>query len=181
MAAAASSLPVSVEDYLHTVYKPDVDFVDGTLEERHLGEIDHWRVQRSLLQALIPGESQHGYFVVQETRLQVSPTRFRVPDTCLMRQEDLPERILTRAPLLCIEVMSPEDRLPRLVQKCHEYLAMGVPTVWILDPIRRAAHILGSDSSLTEVRSGTLDLVDPPVCLSLQAAFSGLKPIPGSR
>ena len=112
---------------------------------------------------------------LQETRLQVSPTRFRVPDTCLMRQDDLPERIITKAPLLCIEVMSPEDRLPRLINRCHEYLAIGVPVVWIIDPGRRSAHILATDSSVAELRTGTLELARPPIQLSLSQVFSGLK------
>ena len=41
MAAAAMSLPVSVEEYLHSVYEPDLDYVDGRLEERNMGEFDH--------------------------------------------------------------------------------------------------------------------------------------------
>ena len=51
MAVAASPLPVSVDEYLHTVYEPDMDFVDGVLEDRNLGELDHYLVQRALLLA----------------------------------------------------------------------------------------------------------------------------------
>jgi len=39
--AAASAVPVpyvSVEEYLHTVYEPDMDYVDGVLEDRNVGE-----------------------------------------------------------------------------------------------------------------------------------------------
>ena len=175
MAAAASPQFVSVYEYLHTVYKPDVDYVDGILEDRSLGEIDHWHVQRAILQALIGGEQTYDYFVIQEIRTQVSPTRFRVPDTCLMRKEDLPERIIARAPLLCIEVMSPEDRLGRLVTKCYDYLAMGVPEVWILDPQKRIAYVLRADRSLTEVYEGSLELASIGVDLPLAVAFAGLQ------
>ena len=31
---------LSIDEYLHTSYKPDVDFVDGEIEERNLGEFD---------------------------------------------------------------------------------------------------------------------------------------------
>jgi hypothetical protein len=32
---------ISIEEYLHIVYKPDCDFVEGELEEREVGEFDH--------------------------------------------------------------------------------------------------------------------------------------------
>lgn len=32
---------LSLSDYLHTNYEPDNDFVDGFIEERNLGEIEH--------------------------------------------------------------------------------------------------------------------------------------------
>ncbi len=83
MWAAPQAYPVSVYEYLHTVYEPDVDYGDGILEDRNLGEFDHWRVQRALFEALSKGEATGDYFVVRQTRVQISPTRFRVPDTCL--------------------------------------------------------------------------------------------------
>ena len=30
---------VSVEEYLHTSYQPDCDYVDGEVQERNLGEL----------------------------------------------------------------------------------------------------------------------------------------------
>jgi hypothetical protein len=33
--------PISVEEYLKTSYRPDVDYVDGHIEERHPGEKTH--------------------------------------------------------------------------------------------------------------------------------------------
>ena len=31
---------LSIDQYLNTTYRPDVDFVDGYIEERNLGETD---------------------------------------------------------------------------------------------------------------------------------------------
>jgi hypothetical protein len=32
---------LSIEEYLHTSYRPDVHFVDGEIEERNVGEFTH--------------------------------------------------------------------------------------------------------------------------------------------
>ena len=32
---------ISVEEYLNTTYRPDVEYVDGEIQERNLGEFDH--------------------------------------------------------------------------------------------------------------------------------------------
>jgi hypothetical protein len=39
---------VSLETYLTTSYEPDVDYVDGMLEDRNVGEYDHNVVQQAI-------------------------------------------------------------------------------------------------------------------------------------
>jgi len=170
MATLVTAPAVSVDEYLHSVYEPDMDLVDGILEDRNVGEFDHWRVQRALLEALAKGEKRGGYFVVQETRLQVSAQRFRVPDTCLIRSDQFPERIIQQAPLLCVEVLSPEDRFTRTEAKCQDYLRMGVPEVWILDPVQRIAYILRGNS-ITRQIDGNLRLPELGIEVALAEIF----------
>ena len=43
---------ISVEEYLNTSYDPDVEFVDGVLVERNVGDEDHSNVQSNILFAL---------------------------------------------------------------------------------------------------------------------------------
>ncbi len=45
---AHTSTLLSIDEYLHTSYSPDVHFVDGQLVERHLGEYEHARLQTIL-------------------------------------------------------------------------------------------------------------------------------------
>jgi Uma2 family endonuclease len=175
MAALATAPTVSVDEYLRSVYEPDMDLVDGMLEDRNVGEFDHWRIQRALLEALAKGEKLGGYFVVQETRLQVSENRFRVPDTCLIPANQLPKRIIQQPPLLCIEVLSPEDRIMRTRVKCQDYLSMGVPEVWIFDPGSRIVTVLHGDTgAIAEHREGSLKLKGTPIELSLADVFGVL-------
>ena len=82
-----------------------MDYVDGVLDDRNVGEWDHWTVQRTLYDLLKSQERTCGFQIAQEVRTQVAPTRFRVPDTCLIAAGAKPNRIIREAPLLCIEVL----------------------------------------------------------------------------
>jgi Uma2 family endonuclease len=173
MAALATPLATSVDEYLHSVYEPDMDLVDGVLEERNVGEYGHWKIQRALLLALMNGEKLGGYLVVQETRTQISATRYRVPDTCLIPANQQPDRIITQPPLLCIEVLSPEDRFSRMQIKCQDYLRMGVPEVWIVDPDTRTIHVLRGQTTVKH-HEGTVRLGGTPAVVDLAQLFSAL-------
>ena len=39
---------MSVEEYLKTMFRPDVDYVDGYIQKRNLGEFDHGTLQGTL-------------------------------------------------------------------------------------------------------------------------------------
>jgi len=75
---------VSVDEYLTTSYEPDCDYVDGYVEERNLGENDHSDLQTAIAFYLGSRKKELGIYVVVEQRVQVSPTRFRVPDVCVL-------------------------------------------------------------------------------------------------
>ena len=42
---APSPIFVGLDDYLHTTYEPDCDYVEGVLEERNLGQKGHSDLQ----------------------------------------------------------------------------------------------------------------------------------------
>jgi Uma2 family endonuclease len=123
-----------MKEYLKTVYQPDVDYVDGVIEERNSGEFDHGDLQLEIGALLRSHSDEWQIRVVAETRVQVAPTRFRVPDICVMPLSWNRTQIITEAPLLCLEVLYPEDRMSRVLTRCQEFLAMGTPEVWIFDP-----------------------------------------------
>ena len=51
-----------------------------------------------------------GIHVFPEQRVQVSATRFRVPDICVVAGPRPKDLILKEPPLICIEILSKEDR-----------------------------------------------------------------------
>jgi hypothetical protein len=46
----AASTVISLEEYLHSMYRPDCDYVDGNVIERNVGEFAH-----SLMQGIVMG------------------------------------------------------------------------------------------------------------------------------
>ena len=96
-----------------------------------------------------------GFKIMPELRLRVSPTRVRVPDVCVFLS-DPGERVPTRAPFICIEVLSPDDRLSRVQVRINDYLDMGVRYVWVLDPETRQADIATAAEGFREVKTGVL-------------------------
>jgi Uma2 family endonuclease len=171
---ATTSVPyVSIEEYLHSDYEPDMDYVDGRLEERNLGEFDHADLQGELVTLFRNRAGEWSIRAVPEARLQVAPKRFRVPDVCVMPASWQRTPIIYQAPMLCLEVLSPEDRLTRMRQRCEDYLRMGVPEVWIFDPQGRTAYRLTSED-MTEHRVGELRLAGTPIVVDLTSLFAVL-------
>src|ERR1051326_6458390 len=144
---------ISVEDYLATAYEPDCDFVDGHNEERNVGEWDHSKLQLKAGAYLLAHYGNSGIEVATELRIRVQPTRVRIPDICVFRT-DPNERVPTKPPVLCIEILSPEDRMSRVEVRINDYLAMGVPYVWVLDPETRQAFAATPAEGLREVKTG---------------------------
>ena len=140
--AAATQVPI--ETYLHTAYRPDCEYVDGELKERNVGEKEHGRLQMTLSWILRNHEADWAISVYPELRVQVSPTRFRVPDITVLRADAPEEQIITHPPLIVIEILSPSDSLLAMRERIEDYLAFAIPHIWIIDPTDRMGYICRS-------------------------------------
>jgi hypothetical protein len=58
---------VSIDEYLHTIYEPDCDYVDGELEDRNVGEKDHSKMQAAFLVYFHQRRKQWGIYVAIQT------------------------------------------------------------------------------------------------------------------
>jgi len=164
---------VTVEEYLHTSYRPDCDYVDGRVEERNVGEHDHGYLQTLLVVLFMNNREAWGVRAVTDVRTQVSPTRFRVPDVSVLRADSPKERIITHPPLIAIEILSPEDRLSLFQARIDDYLAFGVENVWIFDPETRKAWTADGEG-LHLVQSGELTVPGLPIRVVLSELFAEL-------
>jgi Uma2 family endonuclease len=166
----SSATLVSVQEYLAASFDPDRDYVDGEIQERNLGEQPHSLMQTSLAAFLFNRRTQWAIRVLTEQRVQVSPTRFRVPDVCVLPASASRDPIVRQAPFLCIEILSPEDRVSRLNERLSDYFQMGVRYVWVLDPLTRRAFCY-TPGEMHEVLDGMLRTKGPDIEVPLEEVF----------
>ena len=137
----ATSTIVPLEEYLHTSYEPECEWIDGVLKEKTMPDEYHGYFQAWLLNFFNSRQLEFGLRALSEVRLRALPTHHRVPDVLVIQADApfLPRLSVT--PLLCIEVLSPDDRKNDLLEKVDDYVKMGVFTIWIIDPRRRTIAV----------------------------------------
>jgi Uma2 family endonuclease len=165
--------PISVEQYLSMVFEHDCEYVDGVIEERDLGEFEHAFLQGILTSLFFNHREEWGIICLPEQRVQTRRDHFRVPDVTILHAGTPRERILTRPPLVVIEIQSPEDTLRRTAAKAAEYLDFGVEYVWIIDPDARVGY-RGTAAGLELARSGELAIPETPIRIVLADLFAEL-------
>lgn len=171
--AISNPVKVSVAEYLATSYRPDCDYVDGEIEERNLGEKDHAILQAALNALFFMNRSIWGIEVYPELRVQVSSTRFRIPDITVTTAGLTWARILRTPALLFIEILSLEDTLSRTRQRVDDYLNFGTANVWIIDPELRKAYVC-SKTGMQEPEGGSLVVPGTEIRVVLSELFAEL-------
>ena len=164
----ATATHISLSEYLETSYRPDCEYVDGEVRERNVGKFEHARMQALLATWFGNHETTWGVLVLTEQRVQISGERVRVPDLAVVSAGQHPD-VLTEAPLLVIEILSPDDTYSDTQERAKDYRDMGVGTVWIIDPKTRTGRVCtGSDW----IESRRLDVAGTPLHVVLDDIFS---------
>jgi len=161
---------VSIEDYLSTSYSPDREYIDGRIVERNLGEKTHSSIQANLLGWFWDRRKTLPLRAYPEQRIQVSPTRFRIPDVTVVQTSQFQGEIFKNPPYLCIEVLSKDDTMDYIQEKIDDYLRFGVSYVWIINPRLRKGYI-ATKSGLVEAQSGVLTTDDPAIQVPVSELF----------
>jgi len=164
---------MTIEQYLRTSYNPDLDFVNGVIEERNLGEKDHGRLQGLVFTWFANREEIFGVISVVEQRVRVTPDRVRVCDVVILDAKAPDEQVTLTPPLICIEIMSPEDRLSRAIKVLQDYRAMGVANIWLIDPQERLAYSFGQ-GGLKQQEDLVLRVIDSDISLDVNTLFADL-------
>lgn len=172
----ATAIHIPVSEYLATSYRPDRDYIDGEVRERDLGEQPHACIQAAITALFHRNRKEWGIRVLPEQRVQVSPTRFRIPDVCVVPANASGEEIIRFAPMICIEVLSRGDSIGELQERADDYAEMGVPYIWAFDPVRRRVWSTNSDG-LFKVREAELHVQGTPIHIDIASIFAELDEI----
>ncbi len=156
---------VSVEEYLGTSYPDgDCEYVDSEIVERNVGEIDHADLQSRLVVYLLTHYPQ--FWAAVAVRMHVAPARIRVPDAVLVAGPRPAGNVVTAPPHLVVEVLSPDDRAAAVQEKIDDYLAFGIPYVWVVNPRTGRGHVHTTEAA-REAKDGILRTTDPAIELPL--------------
>jgi Uma2 family endonuclease len=177
MAAADTALQpgtMSLEEYLHTTFRPDCDFVEGRIEERNVGEMKHSLLQMQLGFWFISKRPEWKVRVMSELRTRTGEDVIRIPDVSVAYEDEaMLERVRVTAPLIAIEILSPEDRLPRVLVRLEDLRKMGILHIWLLDPEERVAFTY-TDAGLKQVIGTRIEVGGTAIYLDLAEVFQAL-------
>lgn len=120
--------------------KPNVEYVDGVVEQKMAAKPVHGSLQSFLAEVMNqtarPRRLGKAY---SETRF-VTPTWSPVPDVSYYRRERIhrrgrraPEDFL-EAPDIAVEIVSPDQSVTRLIEKCLRYVSLGAQVTLLIDP-----------------------------------------------
>jgi len=169
----ATAVHIPVSEYLRTTYRPDRDYIDGELKERNVGEQPHGNIQMILGTIFRNNRLTWGTRPLGDTRLQITPTRYRKPDVMVLRNTDPKDGIIRFTPLLCVEIMSAEDRLNEIRQRVADYASIGTKDIWVIDPWKRVAYEETS-TGLKQIEDGTFRVYGTLIEISVAEIFRQL-------
>ena len=167
MRSMSTAALVSVEEYLRLTEKPNCEYEEGVVHPKAMPTFLHSWIQGALWTLL----GKQGALALAELTVRLSPTQYLVPDVCVVQKIEQPYP--TEPVLLCVEILSPKDRLGAMLAKCELYHAWGVPFCWVIHPETRIAweyHLGGEPVRLDEtgvLRAGEL-------VVAMAELFSGL-------
>jgi Uma2 family endonuclease len=166
----ATATQISVTEYLNTTYRPDRDYVDGAVLERNLGEYEYSRSQMRISAYFFNSEKEWRIRVVPEQRVQVKPTRFRIPDISVVLEEAPVEAIFRQPPFICIEILSKDDFFNSVIDRLDDYFAMGVSNIWVIEPHARRGYRYTAEGIMAAT-DGILRTSNPDLAVPLNALF----------
>ena len=174
MAVLPVSPLVPVEEYLNSVYRPDLEYVDGVLLERGMPTIAHSVLQRILILYFAASEEALRFIALPEVRTQIiERARYRIPDVMLCPRPLPRGRVVNTVPWTILEILSPDDKMHELIQRFLDYKNLGVRHLVLLDPETFVAYRF-EDGSLLQTEFTSLDLPTGSVPFDTAAIFRQL-------
>ncbi|MDJ0591952.1 MAG: Uma2 family endonuclease [Pleurocapsa sp. MO_226.B13] len=162
----------SFEEYLQWDLDPDnrYELVDGKLELMNPPTFRHILICdfiRDAFKAEI-NRLQLPWLAMREGGIRTGWRKSRIADIYVVEKEQIIDSldesgVLETAPLLVVEVVSPESIKRDYRYKRSEYAALGINEYWIVDPLEQQVTILVLDEGLYEetIFTSEQELVSP--------------------
>src|SRR5215472_11097179 len=99
---------VPEEEYLRMSCKPACEYIDGVLRQKSMGTRKHARLQGRLAELLA---GWHEFEANIELTVRIREGKWLVPDVALQERAKIQDPYPTDPVVLCVEVLSPEDRI----------------------------------------------------------------------
>jgi Uma2 family endonuclease len=156
---------VSLDEYLRTSYDPDMEYVDGVLVERNVGDWQHSLIQSNIIYAL--RRKYPRVFTVPELRSKTTETKYRLPDVAVLLSAPATKYLLDAAHI-AIEILSEDDAMTKVLEKLSEYESKGVAHIWLVDPRLQTMSVYSAGNLVRtgKLSAGELELTSDEVFTS---------------
>ena len=171
MKSMSPSTLMPVDEYLRTSFKPACEYRDGVLTQKPTPTWKHAALQLQIGSYILSNFSD--FRPGTELTVRLSENRFLVPDIAVQRKDKIQDPYPTEPVHLCVEILSPDERMSKMIAEGEEYLAWGVLMVWIIDPINQVAWEFSLNRPLHEVTTEGA-LTAPGIHIPMAEIFAGL-------
>ncbi len=136
MAASHVAAPLTLAQFerLYGDEEPYYEYWDGEAIQKPMPTILHSLLQAILIRLL----HDIGLLSGGEIRLKLSETKQPLPD--VIAGSRLQHPYPTKPFELAVEILSPDDRMQRILRKCRFYAEQGIPHIYVFDPEDRTAE-----------------------------------------
>ena len=177
------TMEMTEDEYVATLANSKrFEFEDGTVRPKrgpYITKKDHVTIANKLTLALVPYAEAMGGFGGQTPTSNLSREQrrlYRIPDFAYWAPGRPTGDAIFTVPTLAIEIVSDDQDLDELRDKCRQFRERGVDVVWLVDPRRRTAHAWEGDRDGARVAAeGALESTYlPGFSLSLAELFGAL-------
>lgn len=133
------------------------ELVDGKLELMNPPTIQHFLLAKFIERLLDAEINRLGldWLCFKETGVRTGKNKSRLTDVCVVTSAQAKElmnesAVFETAPLLVVEVVSPESISRDYRRKRSEYAALEIPEYWIVDPLKNQICVLLLEEGLYE-------------------------------
>lgn len=145
--------------------KPVCELIDGILVEKATGMYESFLASILIVELnKYLATNPIGLTSAPDGPIRVQLGRMRVPDVAFVRWDRLPggkvprDQVLSAAPDLVVEILSPSNTKKEMDDKLKEYFKAGVRLVWYVDPEKRTAEVYTSPTNVEQLDAdGILD------------------------